>query len=114
MFLLTSDIQIRLSDGRTVRVKPEKVTWKKGVRQACDECSVTLPLHPYVRSMREGTDVMTGEGECMFNVGDKVSVKLGYDGRNTERFSGFVGAVNYDDKLQLKCEGYYHLLKEKQ
>jgi len=113
MFYMTSDIRIKMRDGRTAQVKPASVKWKSDVNQLVESCTITLPLYPYLKSTIEATEIFSGERECVFEVGGEVSVKLGYDTENETVFTGFVAAVNYGERLELLCEGYAFLLKDK-
>lgn len=110
---MTSDIRIKMKDGRLAKVKPISVKWKCDAGSYCDTCTIQLPLHPYMVSKNTGTDVLSGERVCLFAVGGSVSVSLGYDGNNAQRFAGFLSAVNYDENIELKAEGYYYQLKGK-
>jgi len=113
MFYMTSEILIETKDGHTAKVKPIDVKWKVDAGSYCDSCTITLPLYPYLKTEVEGTDIISGESRCIFAVDGKVTVKLGYDGNNVERFVGFISSIDYDSTLTIKCEGYYHLLKNK-
>ena len=109
MFYLTSYIIITLQDGRRLRVRPYSVKWKRSVKDLCDTCEITLPLHPYLYT----TESNASSRECLIKNGDKVSVSLGYNGNNSTRFEGYVATINYNDRLVLQCEGYYYLIKRK-
>ena len=110
---MTSEILIETRDGRTAMVKPNSVTWKTDCGNYCDSCTIVLPLYPYLQTSEEGTEMISGESRCIFAVGGKVSVSLGYDGNNTKRFWGYVAIIDYDTTLILQCEGYFHQIKHK-
>lgn len=109
MFYLTSNILINLKDGRTLRVKPYSVSWKTSVEERCDSCEIVLPLWPYIYT----TEPHSSNWKCEISVDDRVTVSLGYNGNNIERFVGFVAAISYNERLVIKCEGFYHLIKKR-
>lgn len=110
MFAMTSDISI----GQRQGVKPNAVKWKVSVSSFTDTCSITLPLASYTASTKQGTfnPAARAERSIPFKKGDKVSVAVGYNGRNSKVFEGFVSKIDYGDNLQIGCEGYGYLLKD--
>lgn len=109
MFIMTSDITI----GGVTGVRANAVKWKCSVGNFTDTCTISVPIPIWLKSSRIGTELEEQENddnmpECQ--VGDKVIVKLGYDGNNTPRFSGFVKRINYASPLEIICEGYSYLL----
>ena len=120
MFALTSDIQIG-----QYKVKPSAVAWRTGTGSFTDTCRITLPLSPFVRKEQSMTDHADGIAETAsgavvrnfkevpFKKDDKVTVCLGYNGRNKEVFRGFVNVINYTNQLIVECEGYNHQLRNK-
>ncbi|MBO4233906.1 hypothetical protein FO675_06260 [Riemerella anatipestifer] len=108
-FILTSDITI----GENKNVKANKVTWKSEVGSFIDTCTINLPRRPYL--VDENIEEFSGKGLIKkqlykFKEGDKVSVLLGYNKKNTKRFEGFVRRVNMGIPVQLECEGYGYQL----
>ena len=120
MFTLTSDIQIG-----QYKVKPSAVEWKAGTGTFTDTCRIVLPLSPFVKHELPMTEHVNGIAETAsgvamrnfneapFRKGDKVIVRLGYNGRNEEVFRGFVNVLNYADQMTVECEGYSHQLRTK-
>tara|TARA_R110000868_G_scaffold52171_6_gene165043 strand:+ start:27905 stop:28894 length:990 start_codon:yes stop_codon:yes gene_type:complete len=109
MFYLTSDITI----GEYTKVKPSKVTWKTDVNSFTDTCTIELPRITYLKT--EKTVTQDGQEpnerkEYVFKENDKISISLGYDGKNTKRFEGFIKRVNMAIPVQIECEGYSYLL----
>jgi hypothetical protein len=104
---MTSDIQV----GK-YRVKPNAVKWRTSVLSIVETCTISLPRAAYMRYNLPATEDNTGEArnKLLFNEGDKVSVSLGYDGKNKPRFAGYVKRINQGDRLELECEGYSYLL----
>lgn len=110
MFIMTSDIRIwRFED-----IKPNAVKWKCSVSNFVDTCTITLPLHPYVRNnVTNPTEFskQAASNNVAIREGDPVTVNLGYDHNNTLRFKGFINRINQGDNLVLECEGYSYQLK---
>lgn len=106
MFYLTSDIEIG-----SEKVKANKVVWKTEVGSFTDTCTITLPRTKYLRSEKITTDENDENKKVYaFKENDKVSVKLGYDGRNQLRFMGFVKRINMGIPVEIECEGYSYQL----
>lgn len=106
MFYLTSEITI----GGEV-VKANKVTWKTSVNSFTDTCTITLPRSQYLKTEKVVTEDIEQERKVYaFKEDDKVTVKLGYDGRNEIRFMGFVKRVNMGTPVKIECEGYNYQL----
>lgn len=109
MFHLTSDITI----GSYQKVKPAKVSWKTDVNSFTDTCTIDLPRITYLKTVKTATEdkqVPNERKEYDIRENDKVSVLLGYDGRNVKRFEGFVKRVIMGIPVKVECEGYSFLL----
>jgi hypothetical protein len=109
MFYLTSDITI----GNYAKVKPSKVTWKTDINSFTDTCTIELPRISYLKTVKTTTEDKqepNEKQEYVFKEGDKISVSLGYDGKNSKRFEGFVKRVNMGIPVKVECEGYNYLL----
>ena len=119
MFVMTSDIRI----GNFAAIRPSEVEWRCSVSDFTDTCTVRLPLSTHVLAtqpptpvdvlMTRGTVVRQEVQRCEFAKGDRVSVRLGYDGNNREVFRGFVHRVNFGAMLELECEGYSWQLRDR-
>lgn len=111
MFVMTSDITIG-----NHRVKPSDVQWQTSASDFADTCTIRLPMSIYARTDGTTTKVAGVPNritKTAFRKGDKVEVRLGYNGKNTLRFSGFVSRVNLQVPLTIDCEGYSYQLKDK-
>lgn len=112
MLVMTSHIEI----GNTKNIKPKSVTITEDVGTYIDTCVITLPIRTYLKNnykdspppVRINTAVNT-----IFNTGDKVEVYLGYDGNNKLKFKGFVSNILMENELNIECEGYAYLFKNK-
>jgi hypothetical protein len=109
MFYLTSDITI----GNYKKVKPSKVSWKTDVNSFTDTCTIELPRITYLKTDKNVTEDKQEPNErkeYVFVENDKISISLGYDGRNVKRFEGFIKRVNMSIPVKIECEGYSYLL----
>jgi hypothetical protein len=109
MFIMTSDISI----GNFRGVKPAKVQWKTDVNSFVDTCTIDLPRTTYLKTTKVTTadkNEPNERKEFLIKEGDAVDVLLGYDGRNTRRFQGFVRRVVQGTPVHVECEGYAWLL----
>lgn len=107
MFVLCSDITI----GKFVRVKPHDVKVQRSIFQYVDKAVIKLPIT--ARIVRAG-DVITASCETakQFTEGDKVVIKLGYNGILATEFEGFVSRINFTSPLEIECEGYSYQLRK--
>lgn len=109
MFHLTSDITI----GAITKVKPAKVSYKLDINSFTDTCTIDLPRIMYLKTTKTETQDINQPNErkeYAIKEGDKVSVLLGYDGKNSMRFEGFVKRINMAIPVKVECEGYSYLL----
>lgn len=116
---MTSDIRI----GPFAAIRPAEVVWRCSVSDFIDTCTIRLPLASYVKTVEPVTEVQelmrrdtvprsTVVG-CDFHEGDKVDVRLGYDGDNHRVFRGFVRRINMAETLEMECEGYAWQLRDR-
>ena len=83
----------------------DSVKVKHSVEQLSDTATVTLP------AMVEGTALRV---ESKLNVGDAVSIMLGYDDSLQTEFKGYLKAINTDGgNLTLECEDALYLFDKK-
>lgn len=107
MFVLNSDITI----GQFTRVKPHSVKITKSIFQFVDKAVINLPIT--ARIIKDGVvETASAETAKQFKEGDKVLIKLGYNGVLNEEFEGFVSRINFSEPLELECEGYSYQLRK--
>lgn len=97
MFRMTSDITI----GR-YKVKPTAVKWRDAVDSYRSTATVSLSRRLVMRDRTSAKDSI----ELPIKPGDAVNIKLGYNGVNRERFSGFVSRIVLGKTIDVECEGY--------
>ncbi len=101
--MLKMCFDIRVGRYRLRMVDAVKV--KHSVEQLSDTATVTLP------AMVEGTALRV---ESKLNVGDAVSIMLGYDDSLQTEFKGYLKAINTDGgNLTLECEDALYLFDKK-
>lgn len=107
-FALTSKItigQFTFSGVHEVRVERSIYTWE-------DRAYIKIPST--ARILKNGnataTNVTTGN---QFTDGDPVTIQLGYNGALQTEFEGFVRRRNIGKVLEVECEGYARLLRNK-
>ncbi len=106
LFVLNSDITI--GDFRFSGVN--EVIIKRSMHSISDTALIKIPS--IARIIKNGKakpeNVLTGS---LFNEGDKVIIKLGYNGELQTEFKGFVRRRNLDMPMEVECEGYGWLMK---
>jgi len=108
MFVLNSDISI----GRFTGIKPHSVKVEKSLFSYTDKATITLPISARIIS----TDPIvskTVETAKQFDEGDRVSIRLGYNGSLNTEFVGFISRINFTQPLEIECEGYAYQLRKK-
>lgn len=106
MFVLNSDItigQFRFSGVLEVKIK-------RSIHSVVELATIKVPaIAKVVRNGRQDiSNIVTGK---QFKEGDKVLIKLGYNGNLKTEFSGFVRSIDQNMPLTIQCEGYSWLLR---
>ncbi len=104
-FWLNSEITI----GNTRLRSVNDVVVKRSVFMLGDTAIVKLPLTAYIRV--ENDKLQQVELSKKFEVGQKIEIKLGYNGKLDTEFVGFVNRVNLKAPLELECEDWTYPLK---
>lgn len=82
---------------------------KRSIFQVGDTAIVKLPLSAYMRNNNGQLEkVQTSQ---KFKVGDKVTIKLGYDPDQVTEFIGFVRRLNLKMPLEIECEDWVYPLR---
>ena len=100
MFLMTHEIKI---DGKTI---PEvtSVAIKADVAQLANTATIELPATAFKRRLKQAADIRRGQ---------RVEIRLGYDGRNTLEFDGYVNRrTDKDGSLIVECEDSMFLFRQ--
>lgn len=105
MFVLTSEIKI----GQFTFCSISEVEIIKSIEELSDTATIKMPSKFIVRQNGEEKLV-----ENALKVGDKVSIKLGYEEKyEGVEFTGFVVAIGSKIPLEIKCEDAMWLLRRK-
>ena len=105
MFVLTSEIKIGQFTFRSI----SEVEIIKSIEELSDTATIKMPSKFIVRQNGEEKLV-----ENALKVGDKVSIKLGYEEKyEGVEFIGFVVAIGSKIPLEIKCEDAMWLLRRK-
>ncbi len=112
-FWLNSEITIAstsLSNPTTIRLRSvNDVHIKRSVFTLGDTAVVKLPLTAYERISNDKLQQVQLKDK--FKVGDKIIIKLGYNGELVTEFVGFVNRLNLKAPLELECEDWSFPLK---
>ncbi len=91
---------------------------KKSIFNYIDTATIQLPARVKVKhsaAIDLFGDDKDAEGfvttDSQFTEGDRVRIELGYDGRLTTEFEGFVRRKSMGMPLEIECEGYGRLLR---
>lgn len=109
-FVLNSNITINSTNNGDYSFNGvHELRTKRSVGSYVDTCMITLPTTAYLSSNLQ----VTVQSVYAFHIGDKITVKLGYNGVLEKEFEGFVSKVGYSTPIEVECEGYSYLLKKK-
>ncbi|MCT4614555.1 MAG: hypothetical protein N4A49_06735 [Marinifilaceae bacterium] len=107
MFCLCSEININGIEFYSVN----KVTVKRSVKTIADTAKIYLPVSS--RLIQKGKHATNIETAKLFKIGDKVSIKLGYNGNLNTEFIGYVKQFNYKQPLEIECEDEFYNTRHK-
>ena len=113
MFILKCTLSINSMENNEpiIRsIKPSAVSIKHSVSNLVDTAEITLPLTPYLRQDNTDGTVIQERG-IIFNPGDRVTIRMGYDDDITQRFEGFITRISNTVPMTLYCEGYAYQLR---
>lgn len=108
MFVLTSEITI----GGFSFTGVGEVRTERGIHSYTDRAFIKIPSVSRViqKSGSIGNAETTG---AKFTDGQPVTIRLGYDGRMQTEFEGFVKRRSLGEHLEVECEGYSYVLRNK-
>ena len=81
---------------------------RRSLRSYTDAAWIRLPSKGFIQKGANTEEVTTGN---LFQDGDKVVIKLGYNGDLKTEFEGFVKRRNLAMPLEIECEGYCRQLR---
>ena len=105
MFVLCCDIKIGSVSFKSVH----DVKIKRSLYDLAATATVKVPVTAVLKHAGEPpTHIETAQA---IKVGDKVEIKLGYDGTLNTEFVGYVKRLNYKVPLEIECEDEYYKLR---
>lgn len=84
---------------------------KKSIHEYADTALIKLPATSVLKE--NGIRTQSKQTYKQFAVGDKVSIRLGYNGKLNDEFVGFVKRINKKTPCEIECEGYSYILRTK-
>ena len=85
------------------------VVIKRSTREANATAVIKVPVTAVLK--QKGGEKTYIETAKQIAVGDRVEIKLGYDGNLKTEFKGYVKRLNYTVPLEIECEDYYWKLR---
>lgn len=82
---------------------------KKSVHQIVQTAKVELPLSVVIRNNNLLESIKLTD---KIKEGDKITLSFGYDGNNSNEFTGFIRNINYKIPLVLECEDNMYLFRQ--
>ncbi len=91
-------------------------TWRFNAVAACkiveDISTLTDTCELHLPKKIKWEEAIDNQGKPPVKRGDKITVKLGYDGELITRFTGFVKSIDTEVPIVIKCEDGMFLLKQ--
>lgn len=107
MFVLNSEFAIGKYKWRGCN----EVKITKSIHEYTDTAIIKLPAASVLKTNNAFSQRL--QTAKQFAVGDKVSIKLGYNGKMNDEFTGFVKRINLKVPCEIECEGYSWILRTK-
>jgi len=89
-----------------------EVVIKRSLDNYANTATVKLPITARLKEAGKAQtqSVMTANN---FNIGDKITIELGYNKELRKEFEGFIRRINMTTPMELECEGWVYQLREK-
>ncbi|HCW06895.1 MAG TPA: hypothetical protein DGG95_05980 [Cytophagales bacterium] len=117
MFKMTSNIVFTIyfnngfnNEFKKVTVKPNAIKWSRSIYDLSDTATIILPA---VGRLTRGIDGKKIKTTDLLIGGTPVSIYAGYDNKNDLHFKGFISRVNFKIPVEIECEGYSYILRNK-
>lgn len=102
MFVLTCEIKI----GNLTAKAVNSVVVRRSIHSLATTATIKLPVTAILR--QQGEPATKIETATEIKVGDKVEIRLGYDGRNQIEFRGYVKNLNLRTPIEIECEDEFY------
>lgn len=108
MLTLSCYIEITTAKGIIQLNQVHNVNIQTSVTEATDTASISIAKKILIKQKDEWATKPIGE---VIKAADKVKIQLGYDGKLTTEFIGYVKSVSPKVPLEIECEDSMYLLK---
>ncbi len=88
----------------------ESLSVDKSIDRVGSACTIRIPASAAM-VYKDGSKTESAQTAKQFDRGDRISVWLGYNGRMSLEFEGFIYRVNYTTPVEIECEGFEYLLR---
>ncbi|TAN18833.1 MAG: hypothetical protein EPN37_04535 [Chitinophagaceae bacterium] len=116
MFRLCSYITI----GNVSMNSVHEVRVNRSIHSYIDTAKIKIPASAYLKyssPLPPTQSIQRPDGRYstayLFQRGDQVQIQLGYDNELKTEFTGFINRINFTTPLEIECEGYSWLLRQK-
>lgn len=106
MFVLCSEIKIGSVSFKSVH----DVRIKRSIYNLAATAVIKVPVTAVLKHAGEPPAHI--ETANVIKVGDKVEIRLGYDGQYNTEFTGYVKRLNYKVPLEIECEDEYYRTRQ--
>jgi len=106
-------VNSKISIGKYSFKGVNEVKISKSIHSFTDSCTLTVPtIFRLKQSGLPGTDSSALPANAAFKEADKVTVQLGFNGKYYNEFTGFVRRINFNEPVEIECEGYVYQLRQ--
>lgn len=105
------ELQSNITIGK-YRMKVHEVSIRKSLNSYMDKAVIKVPTSARLNNSN-GVNTSELDTAKQFAEGDKVIIELGYNGKLSREFIGFVSRVNFTTPVEIECEGYAWQLRHK-
>lgn len=88
------------------------VVIRESIHEYKNTCNIKIPTSAVLKRTGQ-SDQSSVQTANQFKKGEKVIVKLGYNGELKQEFIGFVNRINRTTPVEIECEGYSYQLRNK-
>lgn len=112
MFSLCSDIRIEPQNATPFSFRAvNEVTVKRSIYEVAATATVKVPVTAVLRQ-KDGTRTTTDTAKAI-HVGDRITIRLGYDDRMNVEFIGYVVRLNLKTPLEIECEDEFYTTRNR-
>ena len=105
MILMYFNMSLNIAVGNAIFKHVTSCEINGSINELSDDATITMPRKMFLNS----NEVAIAD---YINEGDKVEIKLGYDGKDYTEFKGYVREITADEPLQIICDDEMYKLKQ--